>query len=332
MKTNVTDVLGGESVLTLSDAERADLTELASSLAADGSREVDDPNWLATARELCCQLPPRLASSLRRFTWDSGPEAFLLLRGLPVDETTLPPTPTVAGSVQREASVPASALVLVAMAMGELVAFDKEKAGALVQDVVPVHGMEEFQGNAGSVVLSMHVENAFHEHRPDYVGLMCLRNDHDRVAGLRLSSVRNALPLLSDEVRSVLHEPRYVTAAPPSFDLPPGADEPHGILTGSPEDPSIKVDFHATVPGDEVAAAAMSSLRKALDSVCRTLTLEPGDLAFADNRLVLHGRTAFEPRYDGADRWLQRVFVHLDFRRSRPLRRGGGHVITGTDR
>jgi L-asparagine oxygenase len=36
---------------------------------------------------------------------------------------------------------------------------------------------------------------------------------------------------------------------------------------------------------------------------------------------------AFTPRYDGADRWLHRVFVHLDGRRSRPHRPGNGSVL-----
>jgi L-asparagine oxygenase len=71
----------------------------------------------------------------------------------------------------------------------------------------------------------------------------------------------------------------------------------------------------------------MAALGEALTEVRRTLILEPGDLAFVDNRLALHGRTGFTPRYDGRDRWLQRIFVHRDFRRSWELRPGDGHVL-----
>ncbi|MBY8851239.1 hypothetical protein K7G98_24000, partial [Saccharothrix sp. MB29] len=127
----------------------------------------------------------------------------LLVRGLPVDPARLPPTPARPGSVQRTATVPASSAVLVALHLGEPMAFREEKSGALVQDVVPVPGMEETQGNAGSVPLTMHVENAFHPDRPDYVGLLCLRNDHDNVAGLRVASVRRALRLLPERERGV---------------------------------------------------------------------------------------------------------------------------------
>ena len=46
-----------------------------------------------------------------------------------------------------------------------------------------------------------------------------------------------------------------------------------------------------------------------------------------DNRVTVHGRTAFRPRYDGRDRWLQRTFVAADLRRSREYRPGDGYVL-----
>jgi L-asparagine oxygenase len=59
-----------------------------------------------------------------------------------------------------------------------------------------------------------------------------------------------------------------------------------------------------------------------------THQLVPGDLAVVDNRVTVHGRTAFTPRYDGRDRWLQRTFAALNLRRSRGHRPGDGHVLT----
>lgn len=57
------------------------------------------------------------------------------------------------------------------------------------------------------------------------------------------------------------------------------------------------------------------------------LVLRPGELAFVDNRVAVHGRTSFRPRHDGRDRWLHRTFVHLDNRRSAGHRPGGGAVL-----
>jgi L-asparagine oxygenase len=36
--------------------------------------------------------------------------------------------------------------------------------------------------------------------------------------------------------------------------------------------------------------------------------LEPGDVLVIDNRTTVHGRSAFEPRFDGTDRFLVRCF------------------------
>ncbi|GAB3892846.1 hypothetical protein GCM10029964_068460 [Kibdelosporangium lantanae] len=55
------------------------------------------------------------------------------------------------------------------------------------------------------------------------------------------------------------------------------------------------MDFHATAPLDDEAADALVNLRAALDEVRTDLVLQPGDMVFLDNRLVVHGRVAFTP-------------------------------------
>ncbi|MFF1423087.1 hypothetical protein [Streptomyces sp. NPDC058280] len=129
----------------------------------------------------------------------------------------LPATPGHAASVQREVTVPAALIMAVASGLGDPIAFAAEKSGAMMQEVVPVPGREEFQGNAGSARLSYHNENAFHPHRPDYVWLMSLRPDHDRVAGTSTACVRKVLPLLSAGSREALHAAEFTTPAPHSF-------------------------------------------------------------------------------------------------------------------
>jgi L-asparagine oxygenase len=326
MSVDTGNVVGRTCSIALTDEEKVELEIVATHLAGQAPRLVDDQSWINSARVLSSHLPIRLRQVIRRFTWDAGDDAMLLLRNLPIG-AALPDTPTKPGSVQRISTVSASVLVLVGFQLGEPIAFQEEKSGALVQDVVPVPGMESFQGNAGSKRLTMHVENAFHDNRPDYVGLMCLRNDHDNVAGLQIASIRNALPLLPDVVREILFEPRYLTEPPGSFGGLNGLARPHGILAGDWDDPDIKVDFFSTKSLDTEAEQAMTRLGEALAEVRRTLILAPGDLAFVDNRLALHGRTSFQPRYDGRDRWLQRIFVSPDFRRSRALRTDNGHVL-----
>lgn len=312
--------------VVLSAVEAAELRGLARAVIPTAGGRIDDPAMIQACGEAAALMPPSLRQALRAYRRDSGEQGTLLVQGLPVNGDSLPCTPRTGGSVQRFATVPAVLLLMVAAELGQPVAFRPEKSGALVQDVVPVAGKEDFQGNAGSVLLNFHNENAFHEHRPDHVMLLCLRADHDRVAGLRTACARQVRPFLGEEIADALHAPEFVTSAPPSFGAA-DCTSPHSVLSGSPDDPDIRVDLAATEALTPRAQRALDELRVLFDEVAQTLVLDRGELAIVDNRVTVHGRTAFRPRYDGADRWLQRTFVAGDLRRSRANRAGDGHVI-----
>ena len=78
--------------------------------------------------------------------------------------------------------------------------------------------------------------------------------------------------------------------------------------------------------------------RNALDALLRQLrssqydvALEPGDLLIIDNYRAVHGRKPFRARYDGRDRWLKRISVTRDLRKSRAARSSADSpvIITG---
>ena len=312
--------------LELTPDEQDGLRTVVEDLRRAAPRLVDHAGWQAQARAASCRLPLRLLTAIRSYRHDPGAAGTLTITNLPIAADALPPTPIVPDSVVRAATVPATVAMLLGMQLGEVVAYRDEKQGALVQDVVPVPVLARSQSNGGSVPLELHTENAFHPHRPDYVGLLCLRGAQDDRVGTRVAAVRHALPLLDERERTVLHEARFVTEAPPSF-TSASRSAPRPVLVGCAEDPDICVDFHATAPVDPAAARALSALRDALTEVETEVVLCPGEMVFVDNRLVVHGRIAFWPRYDGTDRWLHRVFVHLDNRRGRPARIGNGAVL-----
>lgn len=320
--------MNGESIFTLTEPENREIDRLSDLLVAKSSGLVDDSAWVGSGRLLSCRIPPRLLARVREFRHDPGIDGALLIRGLPMDGEALPPTPIQPESVERKSTRAAAVITLISLQLGEVIAYRNEKAGALVQNVVPVPGHEKHQSNAGSTPLEMHVENAFHPNRPDFVALLCLRPDPRGQAGLQVASVRQAVAALSYENRKTLSEARYVTESPPSFGSLDAPADPHPVLTGDFDDPDVRVDFHSTHPLDDEAGEAWIALRDALASVLQVLRLGSGDLAILDNRVALHGRTYFEPRYDGTDRWLHRTFVHLDHRRSRPLRSATGHVLS----
>jgi L-asparagine oxygenase len=325
LTTAITDFVGESPSLELTHGERSALEALARRLTETAPSLVDDAGWLAHARLASCHLPPRVLAAIRAFRHDAGIDGMLTITNLPIAPEALPATPSVPDSVEPAATMPAAIAVLLGQQLGEVIAYRDEKRGALVQNIVPVPSLERSQSNGGSVPLELHTENAFHPNRPDYVGLLCLRPAREGV-GTQVAAVRRALALLDSGHRAILKQARFLTAAPPSFR---SADRsgPHPVLGGGADDPDVCVDFHATSALDDAAAAALSGLREALLRVQADLVLRSGDMVFLDNRLVVHGRSAFAPRYDGSDRWLHRVFVHLDNRRSRPRRAGNGSVL-----
>ncbi|WP_244315593.1 TauD/TfdA family dioxygenase [Streptomyces albidochromogenes] len=203
-------------------------------------------------------------------------------------------------------------LMLVADLLGSLVGYQDEKSGALFHDVHPVRGEEHHIENSGSVAFDFHTENVHHPMRPDFLGLLCLRQDHEAVAATRLSSVRDALPLLTEDQVAELRKPQFHSLYPTSFtrntEGPRPSAGPHPVVFGPAGRPFIRFNSHNTRAADAGGERVLRALTEALESVCRDLVLAPGDLVVLDNHVVVHGRSAFQPRYDGRDRWLRRFY------------------------
>ena len=71
----------------------------------------------------------------------------------------------------------------------------------------------------------------------------------------------------------------------------------------------LRFDPLFTRPATRSAQHALATLREHLEARAVGVVLEPGDLLLVDNRRAVHARTAFSPRYDGTDRWIQRLLV-----------------------
>ncbi|MEV4014383.1 TauD/TfdA family dioxygenase [Nonomuraea angiospora] len=79
--------------------------------------------------------------------------------------------------------------------------------------------------------------------------------------------------------------------------------------------------FMRVDPVDHEAADALALLVKQMDDKMVDMALESGEFCFIDNYRVVHGRKPFSARHDGMDRWLKRINVTRDLRKSRARRR-----------
>ena len=299
----------------------------------------EDPGFLLDASVLAHEMPRRLRASLNHFRLAEPDRALLVISGYPVDDTVIGATP---GHWLRSADTRSPALeyeilfVLASALLGDCIGWSTQQGGRIVHDVLPIRGMENEQIGVGSEqTIWWHTEDAFHPLAGDYVGMMCLRNlDRVPTTFASLEEVQ-----LDREDWEALFEPLYTIQPDHSHRQAASATaagdgnlaevyhrieemqrqpDKVAILSGDRRSPYIRIDpYFMDPPEDPRARKAFAALTQAIDGQLRDLVLESGDICFIDNFKAVHGRRAFKARYDGHDRWLKRINITRDLRKSR---------------
>ncbi|MEU3166766.1 guanitoxin biosynthesis L-enduracididine beta-hydroxylase GntD [Streptosporangium sp. NPDC006930] len=306
---------------------------------------VESVDFQRESRTYADELPRRLRAALNDFRL-TEPSGILVISGLPVDDAGIGPTP----ADWKNKPVPSPtigqdiAFFLIASLLGDPIGWATQQGGYIMHDVFPIKGYEHEQiGWSSEETLVWHTEDAFHPLRTDYLALMCLRNpDGVETTYADVSDVR-----IDDDVRTVLAQERFyilpddshrpANRAPVTDDDAKVADlrkrsyrqvdraldnpEPVAVLFGDPDEPYIRVDPHY-MDGiqDEDAGKALEAFGAAIDSTMTGVVLKPGDICLIDNYKAVHGRKPFSARFDGTDRWLRRLNVTRDLRKSREFR------------
>jgi enduracididine beta-hydroxylase len=308
---------------------------------------VEEHDFLCEAVTYAQELPRSLRARLNAFRL-AEPSGICLVTGYPIDDRQIGPTP----AHWKAKPVPAPTLredlffFLCAALLGDPIGWATQQDGYILHDVMPIKGHEQEQLGTGSeVLLTWHTEDAFHPYRADYIGLMCLRNP-DQVE--TTYAMLDQLPLDAATVQR-LFEPRFLIR-PDESHLPKNrsgaqrdlgaseellrrsyarinqmnrAPEKIAVFSGDPASPYARLDpyFMDRVADDPAAMAALDTLVAVIDAQIRGLALQPGEIMFIDNAKVVHGRVPFTARYDGSDRWLHRLNIARDLRKSRDARR-----------
>jgi len=285
-----------------------------------------DRAFVRAAGHATRDLPAAVHDALVDFADEPGPAGALLLRGMPVGTVpATPPRPAAPSGKDQESEF---ALLTVARRLGEPIGYAQEHGGDLVQNIVPARDDDGRQlSTSSSVTLEWHTETAFHPHKPRYLLLLCLRGDPN--ARTMLCSMANVLPRLDDATIAVLRERRFRTRPDASF-LDDGRrgelGPPMAVIAGTDDDPTFTFDEDLMVGTDPEAAAALAQLTRAVHEAATAVVLEAGDLLVVDNHRVVHGRSPFNARFDGSDRWLQRAFVVAELDSSATER--DGRIVT----
>jgi len=307
----------------LNSDEVASLRSLIAEIAAKYD-SAEDPAFLEEATVWAQEMPRRLRAALNRFRLAEPDSAHLIVSGYPVDDEKIGRTPehwNLPSDARRPGLEEEIYFVLASSLLGECIGWKTQQAGRIVHDVMPIRGMEQEQIGTGSEqTITWHTEDAFHPLRGDYLGMMCMRNP-DRVPTTFASLERVRL---AAEDWETLFEPHYTIKADLSHEREETAQPPEKIplLFGDPRSPYIRIDHYFMDPVEDNPRAqkAFEALIEAIDGEIGDIVLEPGDICFIDNFKAVHGRRAFKARYDGHDRWLKRVNITRDLRKSRAER------------
>lgn len=304
-------------------------------------KTVESPDFLAKATPLSHELPRRLRETANEFRLRDDDYGTLVIRGFPIDQNRIGRTPDTWDdpSVASRTTEEEMLLALCGTLLGELVSWASEQDGYVVHNVLPIREHEQTQLGWGSdVELIFHCEEAFSPYCPDYLGLMCMRNPASigtsvsAVADLDLDSldldtlfsnkfvVRPDAAHLEDTYKGKgCNTDRDIATS--KRDAEVRHPRHIAVLFGDRKAPYIRLDPpYMESDGSPGAKDALDELIRQLSARKTHVRLGPGDIMFVDNFRVVHGREPFRAKYDGTDRWLKRVKITRDLRKSREHR------------
>lgn len=91
------------------------------------------------------------------------------------------------------------------------------------------------------------------------------------------------------------------------------------VLFGSIQSPYLRLDpdFRDEIEDNQEIKSAFDELVRIINKRISFIILKPGDICFIDNYRSVHGRKPFKASYDGNARWLKRINITKDLRKSR---------------
>jgi Fe(II)/alpha-ketoglutarate-dependent arginine beta-hydroxylase len=295
-----------------------------------------DEHWALVA-----QLGPGLRRTLERFRRTESAAA-CVIHGFPVSDAEVGPTPpsweaALAGRTADHDFL----LALCGLALGDPFTWSTLQNSSIIQNLMPVRGDEKLQnGHSSDVFLEFHTEDGFHPDRCDYLLLFGVRNqDHVPTCLASVTDVE-----LTPRHRSILSEPRFhirpddehirqlarhhpdspvLAQAIAMRDAPPAVQ----VLSGDLANPYLRIDRPFMSCADSDSEEALDALMTQLRAHVQDVVVAAGDLLIVDNYRAVHGRRPFRSRYDGTDRWLKRMIVSRDLRRTAGRRSGNASRV-----
>lgn len=276
---------------------------------------------------------PELAELLQQIARHTSYKATVL--SLPPPEADdLPPTPTAYRSTAENKLLKVGVYrgLVLGLAGWYGFGYTSQQPGNVINDVIAIKEMAGLTGASANAAaeLGLHTEDASYDlggaiksdgtildasfdTSPDWLTLQFLRNP-DRVPTFVAAP---DFTQLSEKTYDLLHQPLYVNLTNPGQG---GAENDSGLpvsvlydgVNGSgPWLRANTANLLVAKGAAPEAQAALDEFRNFLQGFAVDLPTDPGCIVLIDNRRVLHGRRDYTqakaPKWDGTDRWQQRV-------------------------
>ena len=302
------------NILEVQEEEKERLTILAKSLQHISSSK-NMEGFISNANILSLRLPSRIKRELEKFKKSGDKYGALLIRNLPNEPFVI--TPKDNKEHVGETTILANIQALFNEYMGHMVSYEAEGDGYLFQDMVPNKELSKTQTSLGSnVELELHTEQAFSDYRPDYLSLACIKGDTN--AYTFFLHVNQIIEQMTHEEICYLENKNWKIGVDMSFALN-GCDfaarGPLSILKYDGEHYDLVFDQDLLMAETKIAGQMIDEIVNVYYNCRNGYVLQPGEILMLDNHKVVHGRSVFQPRFDGNDRFIVRSFVMNDLKK-----------------
>jgi alpha-ketoglutarate-dependent taurine dioxygenase len=256
-------------------------------------------------------LTPEQIARIVDFRLFGNRRGYLLLEDLPIGD--IPATPQSRDALGKPDQRSEHLLLQATALLGEPIGYRQESDGSLVNNFFPQRAQARAAtSDSFDTELDLHTENAFHAVLPDYLVLLCLRQDPAAEAVTYIASVDTLLERLNYEEQAFfLREPYNFLSdyGPEGKNQRIDIDRHQTVLYGDPDRPFMRLDPQFMLAFSDHSRARLEHLRAVAWEVAEPVRLCTGDLLIIDNRRTAHARSPFSATFDGTDRWMQRAFA-----------------------
>ncbi|MFA6024568.1 MAG: TauD/TfdA family dioxygenase [Candidatus Gracilibacteria bacterium] len=300
----------------LTSSQRTILSDLLESFSSEDvyAQSYSISGYLHQRTDFFRLAPPFLKDIFLSYL-DAGSFAdALVIKNCPLD-LDLPSTPLdESPSFFKSTFLSEHLLLMASTLLGTPFAIDAENAGFLIHNIYPVKKLSQNQSSKSSgVMLTLHTELSCMTDPPDFLVLLGLRTADYKV-NTPILKLDELLDFLTESEIALLYEPLFITEIDESLrkDLNSTVfTEPFRILSLVDGIRVWRYDVEYTRGITPESQAVVQKIVAVHGPLFHNVVIDPGDLLVINNTRVAHGREPFEAKYDGSDRWLQRVNIHL---------------------